>query len=223
MIGRATDSTGAALPGVAVTVTGNGVQRQDVSSADGRFDIPDVPTGSYDVTAELPGFERASRHISLTTPESVVEFQFVLPVTGCSIVDYIDLGLSHAVIEADAVLYVRIVNVDRKPIAEGCSITSTLYTAIVLESIKADSQRSESLTVQWRQRQPLSDPLGQEYLVFLGSDPSDRTYESWLDGSYLFAVRDGKVQWPRDDLPGISDGDPLERVTSAIRVLLPAH
>ena len=55
--GRVLDQQKLAVPGVTVTVTGPQGSRSAVSDADGRFTIPFLTPGSYDVRAELQGFK----------------------------------------------------------------------------------------------------------------------------------------------------------------------
>jgi hypothetical protein len=57
--GAVTDTTGAAVPGVTVTVKNaeNGFIRQVRTDAGGRYDAPSLPLGRYDVTAEKIGFK----------------------------------------------------------------------------------------------------------------------------------------------------------------------
>jgi outer membrane receptor for ferrienterochelin and colicin len=57
--GTITDSTGAAVPGVTVTATNaaTGFNRTAVSTTTGRYDIPNLPPGTYRVTTELSGFQ----------------------------------------------------------------------------------------------------------------------------------------------------------------------
>ncbi|MGH9385617.1 MAG: TonB-dependent receptor domain-containing protein [Vicinamibacterales bacterium] len=56
--GRASDETGAALPGVSVTAVSPAMQgsRTTVSGSDGTYRIPAVPPGTYKLTFELSGF-----------------------------------------------------------------------------------------------------------------------------------------------------------------------
>lgn len=58
LLGRVTDETGAALPGVTVTATNNatGVSRNTVTEADGTYRFPSLPAGTYTVVADLSGF-----------------------------------------------------------------------------------------------------------------------------------------------------------------------
>jgi hypothetical protein len=56
--GKAADETGAALPGVTVTVVSESMQgtRTTVTGADGSYRVPAVPPGTYKLTFELGGF-----------------------------------------------------------------------------------------------------------------------------------------------------------------------
>src|SRR5260221_14701582 len=63
IFGKATDATGAVLPGVNVPVSGPGLQRPQtaVTTATGAYTFPNVPIGTYTVTIELSGFKKATR------------------------------------------------------------------------------------------------------------------------------------------------------------------
>ena len=56
--GRATDNSGAVLPGATVTVAGPALiqPRVAVTSEAGTYRVPELPIGSYSVTFEMPGF-----------------------------------------------------------------------------------------------------------------------------------------------------------------------
>ena len=56
--GRVSDSTGAVLPGVEVTVTqtDTGLSRTTVSNETGFFTFPNLPVGPYRLEATLPQF-----------------------------------------------------------------------------------------------------------------------------------------------------------------------
>src|SRR3954451_22349717 len=56
--GTVADSSGALIPGVTITAknTQTGVVTTAVSNESGAYQFPNLQTGTYTVTAELPGF-----------------------------------------------------------------------------------------------------------------------------------------------------------------------
>src|SRR5437867_13304361 len=58
--GTVTDSSGAVLPGVTVTIanTGTGLERVVVTNEKGLYRAPLLPLGTYRVVAELRGFKK---------------------------------------------------------------------------------------------------------------------------------------------------------------------
>jgi hypothetical protein len=56
------DQTGAALPGVRLTIRGV-TERATQTGAAGEFAFPSLPEGDYEITAELSGFERVRRPV----------------------------------------------------------------------------------------------------------------------------------------------------------------
>lgn len=63
IFGKVTDSSGAVLPGVTVTVTGTGLQQplEAVTSESGTYQFPSVPIGTYNVAFELASFKKGLR------------------------------------------------------------------------------------------------------------------------------------------------------------------
>jgi len=76
--GTATDPSGAALVNASVqaTNTGTGVSQSTVTDAQGRYRIPDLPVGTYDIQATLSGFQ------------TVVHKGVTLSVGGAAVVDF---------------------------------------------------------------------------------------------------------------------------------------
>jgi len=73
--GAITDSTGAVLPGVTVTITNvdTGTDRAVVTNERGLFRAPLLPLGTYKVSAELQGFKRFEKTgITLSVGQTVV-------------------------------------------------------------------------------------------------------------------------------------------------------
>jgi beta-lactamase regulating signal transducer with metallopeptidase domain len=72
--GHVMDQTGARIPGANVTITDQKTQVTfaAVTNASGAFVFSDVPAGTYNVTAELPGFKKAVRvGVELTAGASI--------------------------------------------------------------------------------------------------------------------------------------------------------
>src|SRR3954471_20808070 len=56
LYGTVTDDKGASLPGVTVTLTGQGAPQVQVTNAQGQFRFLSLPPGNFDLKAELEGF-----------------------------------------------------------------------------------------------------------------------------------------------------------------------
>src|SRR5262245_40964806 len=63
LYGQVTDQSGAALPGVTVTIADPkaGLTRSTVSDAEGDYQFLALPPGTYSVKVELSGFRTATR------------------------------------------------------------------------------------------------------------------------------------------------------------------
>src|SRR5438552_11559488 len=63
VLGTVSDSSGALIPGVAITVTNEGTNqsRQAITSETGTYRVEPLQAGSYTVTAELSGFRKEIR------------------------------------------------------------------------------------------------------------------------------------------------------------------
>lgn len=104
IFGKVTDSSGAVLPGVTVTVTGPSLLQPLVaaSSEDGSFQFPRLEVGTYNVKFELPGFKTVIKQdirvtvgfsANLTTQLSVSNVQETVTVSGESpVVDTKETG-----------------------------------------------------------------------------------------------------------------------------------
>jgi hypothetical protein len=100
--GTVKDSQGGALPGVTVTLEGNGPSRMFVTEGDGAYRFLAVPPGTYKVTAALTGFQSSIRdgvvvavgqNVALPLTLGVAAVQESVLVTGASpIVDATAMG-----------------------------------------------------------------------------------------------------------------------------------
>ena len=79
--GDVTDSTGAVLPNVTITVehTGTNLTRSATTTGTGSYRIPDLPIGTYKVTATAQGFKKVIREVEVATG-AVTHSDFVLQV-----------------------------------------------------------------------------------------------------------------------------------------------
>src|SRR5437879_12601035 len=61
--GVAQDSSGAVIPGVSVTVKNldTGITRTVTTDEGGRYTVPDLTLGNYEVQAQLPGLQKEVR------------------------------------------------------------------------------------------------------------------------------------------------------------------
>src|SRR5690554_5986823 len=67
ILGTVRDSTNAVVPGTPITATHTGTQsaRTVISDEVGNYVIPLLAVGDYDVAAELTGFRKAIRRVTL--------------------------------------------------------------------------------------------------------------------------------------------------------------
>src|SRR5712691_7729317 len=99
--GTVTDPNGALLPNVAVAVVGTqtGLRRTAVTSDTGQYRVTNLPPATYDVSAELHGFDTAIRKgVTVTIGETVLA-DFQLKVSG--IAGVVDVTSEAPVVETE--------------------------------------------------------------------------------------------------------------------------
>src|SRR5438128_5201081 len=76
------DTTGAVIPGVSVTVRNldTGIARTLTTDEGGRYTVPDLTLGNYEVDAQLPGFQTEARNGVTLTVGRVAVVNFALKV-----------------------------------------------------------------------------------------------------------------------------------------------
>lgn len=84
VVGTVVDSTGAALPGVTITLThaATGQVRSALSNASGRFQVAALPPSTYRLKAELQGFRTLERPTVTVNIGAVVSLDLALDVGG---------------------------------------------------------------------------------------------------------------------------------------------
>ena len=82
MAGRVLDASGAAIPGVTITVRhlNRAIERTTVTGSDGRFVLAALPVGVYDVRAEISGFKPVLRQGVVLTVGEAAAVDFTMEV-----------------------------------------------------------------------------------------------------------------------------------------------
>ncbi|HVX57889.1 MAG TPA: carboxypeptidase-like regulatory domain-containing protein, partial [Candidatus Saccharimonadales bacterium] len=108
--GRVTDASGAAVPGVPITIKNTGTSASQTVNTDGqgRYVVPDLPIGTYDLTAMKSGFQTAVRTgVTLTVGSApVVDFQLAVGQT----TETVDVSASVAQVETTSAAVSSLVN-----------------------------------------------------------------------------------------------------------------
>src|SRR5271157_81409 len=80
--GHVADTTGAVIPGVAITLTNTGTSatRSTVTTGSGDYLFPDVPPGIYNISAKLAGFKTDSSNNVEVQVQQSVRLDFILQV-----------------------------------------------------------------------------------------------------------------------------------------------
>ena len=232
LAGIVSDSSGAALPGVKVTVTTTNLERSAVTDDQGRYQVAGLPAGTYTVKAELPGFETVVDHGVVVAAEAAPALNFTLKVGCLSEVVWVDFGMPWALREANAIVHIRIAGSGsgERCIATGLCVC-TEHVAVVMRDLKADQPDAAPTSIRFLQdgagritgmAPSGSKPYapGEEYIAFLRWDSAARRFVRILGDGYMFPVRGGRVQFSRTDAPGLSDGMPVEEFGRALRALM---
>ena len=70
ILGRATDKSGGALPGVTIMITGQAAPLTFVTDSQGQFRFLNVSPGKYNLSAELEGFSKIQRQVDVAIGSS---------------------------------------------------------------------------------------------------------------------------------------------------------
>ena len=80
--GTVKDEQGAVLPGVNVTLTGKQGTQTKVTDANGNYRFPALEVGTYAVSADLTGFQKASQQVVQISPGRELTIDLALKVQG---------------------------------------------------------------------------------------------------------------------------------------------
>lgn len=235
LTGTVTDSAKAPLPGVKVTVVTASLERTAVTGADGRYQFPNLPPGTYTVRAALPGFETAVEKGVVVATATTTALPVALKMGCLEEVVRVDLGLARSLQAATAVVQIRISHSgsgERCPATGFCVCTEHL--ADVIRVVKAGQREASLSTIRFLQEgagrlaengqagaeQPYTP--GQEYVAFLRWDSTADRFLRINGPIYMFPIRHDRVEFRRTDAVGISDGMPVAEFTRALRALVSA-
>ena len=184
------ESTSISLPGVTVIATGGGITRTVVSSADGSFEIRDLPIVRVRVTAALAGFEPWSRDDVDVGSGKTTELNITLRIgistyPGMAVLQPFDV----VVRSADAILHLKIVSTLEATIAgDVFRYPQTEHRALVLDVI-ADRDRQARAGAEVRLLQPYAGTATSNGRAYTGELPVHRIGDELV----ILAVRDGET------------------------------
>src|SRR5215469_451357 len=100
ILGTVTDSSGAAILNAKVTVhnVDTGVDRMTETTSDGGYLMPELPVGTYDITAEIKGFQKvkvagvtvsvaAERRVDIALKPGAINQEVVVPAESLPVVE----------------------------------------------------------------------------------------------------------------------------------------
>jgi hypothetical protein len=185
------------IPGVTVVAKAGRVRRTTTTNASGCFELSDLPTGSYRVTARLAGFvNKTSDGVNILVA-NVAHLDFAMRLSAiCECVNLTWTSLATHWDHADAVLHVRL------SAPESQSTTPVEYyrhVASVIDALKmpADSLKTPVFVLQ-NQQDGAAEPydIGQEAVIFLRSSGSNGlVITTEVDGvDNVFLIQDGHIQ-----------------------------
>ena len=194
--GCVSDKGGGTLPGVQVVVAGPTATRHTTTDPTGCYRVEDLPSGSYKVTAALPGFVTAVRDsVRVMDNQTSDRVNFALCLGPLSMIDWVrPLDLEDMWRSSDVVAHVRIAGTG--PVLSDCPTRDVQHTATVLEVYKSKKANPLGQAVSFVQEtwehERVPYPVGQEMVAFLVTTASGQSHR--LCGpSCIFLLNGDKV------------------------------
>jgi hypothetical protein len=202
--GRVVNSTGTVLPGVIVTLTGNGVSATAVTDAGGRYLLDAFVIGSadYALTASLVGFETTTRTGVRMVPGETKAVEDMMLRVGCAEIDLVvERSIQAEAREAALVAHVRIESVAAAQEWRGehaCVIARDVTAWVEADRDQGPARRMHFLAPTRRTIAP-----GDEFVLAFGWEPVPQHHTA-----FTFPVRVANGIATLDD-QSVSEG--LER------------
>jgi hypothetical protein len=206
LVGCASDTMTRRFPGVTVVAKSGRLQWTTTADADGCYELKDLPSGSYRVTARLPGFDNVIRDGVEVVPRSVARLDFGMRVSAiCECVRLGGTTLAEQWDHADAVLHVRLSASESQPTTP---VGYYRHLSTVIDALKKPAASLETpVFVLQNQRSAAPGPydIGQELVVFLRSlgssgfvitndEPGLAVPTGSSDPAIAFLIQDGRIQ-----------------------------
>jgi hypothetical protein len=206
LAGCASDTMTQRLPGVTVVAKRGRVHLITTADAGGCYELKNVPSGAYRVTARLTGFDNVTRDDVSIVTGSVARLDFAMRVSAiCECVRVGGTTLAEQWDHADAVLHVRLAASESQP---ATPVGYYRHVATVIDALKKPAAPLETpLFVLQTQRSAAPGPyeIGQELVMFLRSsdsggfmiandEPGLAVPSGSSDPAIVFLIQDGHVQ-----------------------------
>jgi hypothetical protein len=190
--GRITDRTGAVIAQVTVTLRdATGKKRQSTTSADGSFELMQLPAGQYELTATARGFKTSQQSIELK-PSELAVLQPVLDVGAASEVVEVEAGSSAIAVQTESA------NVSAQAVAEmtGAHRAIPLPSGVRIAETVSHGKRVLSL-----------DDAGNLFLSRNGGKEWKKVKPQWAGKANRIELTSGSVseaaaQKPKDETSG---------------------
>ena len=169
--GRITDTRSSPMAGVTISLRGTAVARVAVTDAEGRFALSPLPEGTYQVDAALPGFNRISRTVDLSSFVRRAHLEWSMEVGCIAQVQRVAPRARVAAPAVEAILHVR-VTADNGGLAwhalQFCDAQT--LRAYGIETLKEVAGTGAPVAEVFTQLFDTSLKVGDEYLVMLWPD-----------------------------------------------------
>src|SRR6266545_877165 len=124
--GRVLDAQKLPVPGVTVTATGQQGARTAVSDADGRFSIPFLTPGNYDLKAELQGFKTFEQKAVIVSLGQITDIPVSMQVGG--VTETVNVTAESPLINTKTATIGQVLNTDAlRNLPVGRTFAQTLY------------------------------------------------------------------------------------------------
>ena len=233
IFGTVRDSSGGTIPGARVFAQAGDSRQQTVSDKDGRYRL-ELPSGSYRVEVQLPGFRQTVVQPVIVPPAKQVQCDLTLHVGILSNADYVlPAGFAEVMPKAELVAHLRIVRSgNTELVGEESNVLAVEHEVVLLTVVKGarlgiqagparilqmntgtwfeDGRRHTGQNVPYRP--------GDEFVAFLSWDSTGRLHE-FLDRHLTFRVVSGKVTQQGGPINGFTNGITLESFLEILRNL----